>query len=475
MAASDSNSTPVSSIDVELKAYDPTERLLGADDSDNSLDSSSIASDDFHSESIAKTARPSPRRNRLLWIVLTTVIALALLAFGFVLGVSFGLRKSNDGLGNGLGFNSTLGDGGFNSTLGGGGLDDDTHDDTQDDPHDDTHDDTHDGLDDQVDDQVDDGLGPGPTVDLDYSRYKGNYISNGIHEFVGMRYARPPTGDLRWRAPVNPEHTTETQSAKKFRTICLATNHKLGGTVSGEDCLFVNVWSPNVTADAKLPVMVFIQGGGYTLLARPWINGSEIIETSGQNMVLVTFHYRTGLFGFLAGADVKNDGNLNAGLLDQRFVFEWVQRHISKFGGDPNHVVIQGSSAGGGSVALQLAANGGRDDGLFIGAIMESPFLPSQRSISDLEFQYDHVVSSAGCNDTANKMQCLRGKTLEELQGINLSWELPGRTNKPLFYFGPCTDGEFLRDTPYAMYDRGAFVKVPVLIGHCTDGMSLSQ
>lgn len=93
MAASDSNSTPVSSIDVELKAYDPTERLLGADDSDNSLDSSSIASDDFHSESIAKTARPSPRRNRLLWIVLTTVIALALLAFGFVLGVSFGLRK----------------------------------------------------------------------------------------------------------------------------------------------------------------------------------------------------------------------------------------------------------------------------------------------------------------------------------------------------------------------------------------------
>lgn len=66
------------------------------------------------------------------------------------------------------------------------------------------------------------------------------------------------------------------------------------------------------------------------MLARPWINGSEIVETSGQNIILVTFNYRIGLYGFLAGADVKNDGNLNAGLLDQRFVFEWVQRHISK-------------------------------------------------------------------------------------------------------------------------------------------------
>lgn len=93
MTASDSNSTPMSSINVEDKAYDPTERLLGADASDNGFDSSSIASYDFHSESITKTARPSPRRNRILLTVLAAVISIALLAFGFVLGASFGLRK----------------------------------------------------------------------------------------------------------------------------------------------------------------------------------------------------------------------------------------------------------------------------------------------------------------------------------------------------------------------------------------------
>lgn len=117
-----------------------------------------------------------------------------------------------------------------------------------------------------------------------------------------------------------------------------------------EDCLFVNVWGPtNATADMKLPVLVFIQGGGpylstfspppvsttntlsgYTVLANGNWNGTELVNTADRDMVFVNFNYRVGLWGFLAGEEVRQDGALNAGLLDQRFVLQWVQKHISK-------------------------------------------------------------------------------------------------------------------------------------------------
>ena len=99
----------------------------------------------------------------------------------------------------------------------------------------------------------------------------------------------------------------------------------------GEDCLFVNVWGPtNATADRKLPVLVFIQGGGYQADANANWNGTKLVETSGNNLVFVNFNYRVGLFGFLGGEEVRKDGDLNAGLLDQRFLLKWVQTHISK-------------------------------------------------------------------------------------------------------------------------------------------------
>ncbi|KFA66483.1 hypothetical protein S40285_00770 [Stachybotrys chlorohalonatus IBT 40285] len=306
----------------------------------------------------------------------------------------------------------------------------------------------------------------GPEVDLGYATYRGNYLDNGISEFLGMRFAEPPLGDLRWRAPVEPQLAEGVQRAKQFGPLCLGISTDPNRSFD-EDCLFVNVWGPtNATADMKLPVLVFIQGGGYTVLANGNWNGTELVNTADRDMVFVNFNYRVGLWGFLAGEEVRQDGALNAGLLDQRFVLQW-------FGGDPDHVVIQGISAGAGSVALHLASYGGQDHGLFVGAIAESIFFPSQPYVSDLEYQYERTMLAAGCAAAADRMKCLRAKSMRSLQRINRPSPFPSQTIDPLFYWTPCIDGEFLQDLPYVLYETGRFIKVPLLTGACTNGKQI--
>lgn len=113
--------------------------------------------------------------------------------------------------------------------------------------------------------------------------------------------------------------------------ICLATSQINLTNTTSEDCLFLDVYAPsNATAGTRLPVFVFIQGGGFNLNANPNFNGTGLILASQMNIVIVTFNYRVGPYGFLASQQVADNGNLNAGLLDQRKVFEWVQSYIYK-------------------------------------------------------------------------------------------------------------------------------------------------
>ena len=123
-------------------------------------------------------------------------------------------------------------------------------------------------------------------------------------------------------------------------------------------------------------------------------------------------------------------------------------------------------------MALHLAAYGGRDDGLFVGAISESTFVPAHPSVSDLEFQFDRLVYQAGCSKAENRMDCLRGKSMKKLQKLNVEKPFPGRRYNPLFYWTPCVDGEFLEDIPSVLFQEGRFLSVPSLIGTCTNGKS---
>ncbi|KAM7183538.1 Alpha/Beta hydrolase fold [Naviculisporaceae sp. PSN 640] len=323
-----------------------------------------------------------------------------------------------------------------------------------------------------------------PLVNLNYTIYQGERLPSGINRFLGMRYAAPPLGDLRFRAPVepppyprNPDSSGKPaiKQATRFRPICLSAGRGYPYGDQSEDCLFVNVWSPAdaIPGKSNLPVWVFISGGGYNSLANANWNGEGVVKKSGGKIVFVNFNYRVGMWGFLASEKVRRDGDLNVGLLDQRMLSRWVKKYIAEFGGDPNHVVIHGASAGAGSVAMHMIAYGGRDDKLFAGVMSESVFFPAQPRVSEVEYQFDRVLRYTGCDSAPESQQlsCLRRQDVTLLQAANHAQPFPGRPDppNPLFYWTPCIDGDFLQDLPYRMFEDGRFIDVPVLAGTATD------
>ncbi|KAF2176810.1 alpha/beta-hydrolase [Zopfia rhizophila CBS 207.26] len=311
--------------------------------------------------------------------------------------------------------------------------------------------------------------GTSPTIDLGYAKYEGVALDAGVNQFLGMRYAAKPTENLRWRAPEDPDRQEETQDASSFGAICLGTSQNAGSTVN-EDCLFINVFTPsNATAESKLPVWFYIQGGGYAMNSNANYNGTDVVVKSDYGLVLVNFNYRVGALGFLASEKVRQNGELNVGLLDQRKGLHWVQKYIHLFGGDPNHVVIHGASAGGGSVAFHLTAYGARNDGLFVGAVPESPFFPQHRTVADSELQFDRFVNDTGCAEAADAMGCLRSKDIDTIQAANVPSPSLRTSEYSLWYFLPCIDDDFSRDHLYSLFQQGKFVKVPVMVAGDTD------
>ncbi|GJJ10761.1 hypothetical protein Clacol_004989 [Clathrus columnatus] len=306
-------------------------------------------------------------------------------------------------------------------------------------------------------------------VDLGYSVYEGITQSNGQNQFLGIRYAAPPLGDLRFRAPQPPLTTTGVQPATKFGCSCFGVAQGLAEGLS-EDCLFLNIWAPSgATPESKLPVFFYIQGGGYRANSNANYNGSELVQFTENKMIFVALNYRVGPFGFLTSEKVKENGDLNAGFLDQRFALEWVQQHITKFGGNPGQVVLVGSSAGAGSIALHLIAFGGAPTNLFAGVIGISPFFPTQLLPSQLEWQFDLFASRAECTESGDLLTCLRQQNSTTLQNANQNMPYPGRTSNSLFPFTPTIDGNLFPDFPYRLFEERKFVKVPSIFGDDTD------
>ncbi|KAH2314218.1 hypothetical protein LV164_006755 [Aspergillus fumigatus] len=301
-----------------------------------------------------------------------------------------------------------------------------------------------------------------PVADLGYSRYQGVRLAAGVDQYLGMRYAAQPLGTLRFRASREPVHNSTLQDASEFGPICVGTGQSTTST-RAEDCLFINVFTPaDATEHSKLPVWVFIQGGAYATNSNANYNGTEVVRESGNNIVFVNFNYRVGALGFLAGAEVQRHGDLNVGLLDQREALKWVKRHIRQFGGNPDHVVIHGASAGGGSVSFHLTAYGGRNDGLFVGAIPESPWWAPQVTISESEILYNRLLQAVGCSTLA----CLRAVDASAIQKANLNAPDQGLISYPagLGKFWPVIDGDLVRDRLYASFEKGKFIRVPLMV-----------
>lgn len=230
----------------------------------------------------------------------------------------------------------------------------------------------------------------------------------------------------------------------------------------------------------------FIQGGGFASLSNQDYSGIGLVKASDFNIVVVTFNYRVGPYGFLAGEEVENGASLNNGLKDQIKALEWVQKHISKvgynipswmnaanlylqFGGDPDHVVIGGDSAGGASVTLLLSAYGGRDDKLFIGAAAESQSFANMLNVSESQFAYDKLATRTGCNTSSDSLACLRELNISALQAQNIRTPYPGAPGNPLYLYGPTVDEDLVQDHTLKLFHEGKFIKVPVIFGDDTN------
>jgi len=314
-------------------------------------------------------------------------------------------------------------------------------------------------------------------VHLGYSSYNGVPLANGVTQWLGIRYAAPPLGELRFAAPQDPPSTGDTIiEADTHGPTCLARSSsnkpaKLTTPEKNEDCLFMDIYAPtNATSDSPLPVMFFIQAGGFSILSNANYNGSGLVLASEMNMIVVTFNYRVGPYGFLSGQEMLyNGGSLNNGLKDQRKAMHWVQEHIAQFGGNPDHVVLVGDSAGAASINHQLTAYGGRDDGLFHATAAESQAFATILTIPESQFQYDNMVIRTGCASSKDTLACLRSLSADDIQRANYNTPFPGGTNAPKYMYGPVLDGDFVQEYTYAAYARGNFVRLPAIYGDVSD------
>ncbi|KAJ7432394.1 Alpha/Beta hydrolase protein [Mycena latifolia] len=279
-------------------------------------------------------------------------------------------------------------------------------------------------------------------VDLGYAKYQGSVdTSANITTFLGIRYAAPPTGDLRFRAPESPHPVPGVLQATVQPDQCYQASQgtaptnplrtRAASTVSSEDCLFLSVSYPSDAEgvpEGPLPVLVYIHGGGYLFGSSSQYRGTDLLSQSNRGLVVVIIQYRLGVFGFLPGEEVKKHGSLNAGLLDQEFALRWVHHHIHKFGGDPEKVTIWGESAGAGSVVQHVVANNGQTKPqLFRAAITSSTFMPSQYHYNDRipELLYSEFVTQTNCSKAACSMTCLRAVNASVLETANFITQRP--------------------------------------------------
>ncbi|KIJ63786.1 hypothetical protein HYDPIDRAFT_155304 [Hydnomerulius pinastri MD-312] len=313
----------------------------------------------------------------------------------------------------------------------------------------------------------------GPVVNLGYAAYAGNTTSpsgelNGpVTFFGGMPFAQPPLGDLRFRAPQQLDEEIKNggyvpvTDARNFGPACIQQPAVVG--VGSEDCLQLNVWKPaNATEGDNLPVVIYVYGGGFYYGTTQGFPLYDWVAQHPGGIIGVSVSYRLNVLGFLSGSAVRADGDENAGLLDQRAGFEWVQRHISKFGGDPSEVTIVGESAGGASMVMQVVAYGGTQPPPFKRAVAHSIGFGPTANTTQMEVYFKNVTDAAGCPSSGEEaMGCLRSASLGAIvSAVN---------HVPTGMVSPVIDGKFLPDYPSRLIASGNFSTVDFIGGHCTN------
>ncbi len=294
----------------------------------------------------------------------------------------------------------------------------------------------------------------------------GLVLPSGVKAWFGIPFAQPPTGSRRWQPP-QPMHWKGVWNADRKMPECPQVlrahdiNHYYGEEATSEDCLYLNIWSPaHADAGSKLPVIVYIYGGGFTI-------GSSGIPTYGgeilsqRGVVFVNFNYRVGVLGFLAHPELTQEQgghSGNYGLLDQTLALRWIHENVAKFGGDPERILIIGQSAGAGSVGYQLVSPMAK--GLCARAMMSSGcnFEAPIPALVDGERTGLEIQKYLGAAD----LGALRNVPADRIVAAQLEGQIGVKVTQGV-RAGPVIDGYFLPRTPREIIEAHAMSDVPII------------
>lgn len=291
-----------------------------------------------------------------------------------------------------------------------------------------------------------------------------------MQKVLGIPYAAPPVGDLRWQPPALPVPWQEVLAAVSFGPICAQSSTcfpGFGSTSSNEDCLYLNVFTPENQdlkrgQEHRIPVMVFIHGGGFACGSSNDYNPTSLVN-DGQ-VVFVSLNYRVGIFGFFSHPEINAENHAagNYGIMDQQFALKWVRENIEYFGGDRDNITVFGESAGGASILAHVAAPSSH--GLFHKAIIESggapPTMPYP-TIEKLEPLGISLIQEAGCAvQTPRNLRLIPAEDLLKANEVD-----EGQFGIGKFPFGLMEDGVIVVKDLRDKFLRGEFNRIPMIIG----------
>ncbi len=311
---------------------------------------------------------------------------------------------------------------------------------------------------------IDKALESGPLqASISTGTIEGNYdAETGLSTYLGIPYAKPPVGELRWKAPQPAEPWKDVLETKKFGSRPVQPN-VWGDMIfrsekESEDCLYLNVWTPAKKGEQGLPVLVYFYGGGFVAgeASEPRYDGASMAR---KGIVTLTVNYRLNIFGFFAHPELSAEAPYNAsgnyGLLDQNAALRWVKENIAAFGGDPGRVTIAGESAGSISVSSQMASPLSKD--LIAGAIGESG-----AAINPTLFPVPLAVAEKEGLDFMEKAGLASVTELRAMGTEDLMKLYSGSGN---FGFSTVIDGYFFPASLPEIFEKGEQAQVPILLG----------
>jgi para-nitrobenzyl esterase len=305
----------------------------------------------------------------------------------------------------------------------------------------------------------------------------GTLIDNGVRAYLGIPYALPPVGGLRWAAP-QPIAWQGVRNADRTGPECIQVlrphniNHYFGEEPTSEDCLYLNIWAPAARAATGLPVVVFVYGGGFTIGSSGMPNyGGAAVARRGA--IFVNFNYRVGAFGFLAHPELSREQgghSGNYGLMDQIAALRWIRENIAAFGGDPDKVTIIGQSAGALSVASLIFSPEAK--GLFRSATMTSwcSYHDTMPTLAEAEA----IGTAVQRRLKADTLATMRDIPADRILAIQSESQV-GANVQGIRIGGPIVDGFILPGQKQALLAAGRINRVPIIASSNTDDIDIQM